>query len=176
MKLQKQIPLTLLATLGICLLTSNALAAKEDGFIIAENPSIPGKNNTDGRGEDFAPELYKQFCEAGGESYLLTFRWRREFESSKNERKGSMVVFRDQAGQYWGIDLYSEKPVALPARESKAYPQKWLGRMYPTLVFADVEVKTNPELEGRFAVLQKQEKTSPSTAAINSPAPSLGSR
>ena len=159
MKLPIHVPMLALAILGALLSVSTLASAKDDGGAIAQSPTLPGRHNADGHGADFAPELYKRLTAAGGEAYLISFKWRQEFEKADLDRSGTMVVFRDDKGLYWGMDLSSEHPLQMPSKD----PQKCLRRMYPALLTSVTDIKTDSKLEGQYADLSRSTKTTTSS-------------
>lgn len=138
--------------------------AKDDGQAIALSQDIPGKNNIGGRGAEFAPELYSRLVKAGGEAHLVTFKWRREFEKTEQARLSTVVVYRDAEGRYWGMDMYTVKPVWVPGKE----PQKWIDRMYPNLISSVVTARTDAKLAGQYADLSR---VAGATTTAPAPAP-----
>lgn len=152
---------------GMGLFTSS-VEAKDDGFALALSQDVPGKNNVGGRGGEFAPELYNRFVKAGGEAYLVSFKWRREFEKPEQMRSSTVVIFRDANGRYWGMDMYSNQPTWVPGQE----PQKWLDRLYPSLITQLVSSKTEPSLAGRYADRSRVASGGANTTApASTPAP-----
>lgn len=148
-------------------LVPNSVQAKDDGQTIALSQDIPGKNNVGGRGGEYSLELYNRFIKAGGEAYLVTYKWRRGFEKPEQTRIGGMVVYLDSEGRYWAMDMYSTKPTWVPSKD----PQKWIDRMYPNLVTSLVASRTEPKLAGQYADLSRvATAATPAPAAPTTPA------
>lgn len=152
----------LLAVLGFALWTPMPGQAGDDGLSLALAPDITGKNNINGRGGEFAPELYRRLTAAGGEAHLVVFTWRRSFESPSQDRSCNAVVFRDAEGRYWAMDMYMTKPVWVSGND----PQKWLDHVYPKIITRFVSSRTDSHLAGQYADLSRKDKAVATTPAI----------
>lgn len=144
---------------------SSALAW-DDGRAIAKATNIQGKMQQE-QCLPFARDLYERLNAAGGEAYLIIFRWEdmkantfREVRSAgvfeKSRGSHAMVVFRDSRGRYYGMDNQSWRPVSLLGRSVPEWVMSFSGQQIHTEL---VSVSTNPSNRGQYADLSRSSRS-----------------
>ena len=90
----------------------------------------------------FARALQAKFSQAGGESHVVIYDWQDENHFSNRH---AFLVYRDQAGRYWGMDNRAGQPRWLSGSTPTQWAQAW-DHDKAVSVVAD---QTNPDLAGQ---------------------------
>lgn len=119
-------------------------AATDIGWDLALDRSIPGKGGWT-TCYTYATGLQKKFTQAGGESHVVIYNWMQAESGVKGCH--AFLVYRDAAGQYWGIDAVADRPRWLRGTSPPEWATFW-DTDKNVQVIADL---TDRKLKGRWA-------------------------